>query len=101
MILDGTEDNSKIAKKIWGEKIDHEIMNVKENSGETWNLIMYSSPANIEKIDVKFEELNKLLGYKENFMPTRTLDFTTVSEIRLQELQNKYGSVNNALNSII
>jgi len=101
MILDGTEDNSEIAKKIWGEKIDHEIMNVKQNSGETWKLIMYCSPENIEKIDVKFEELNKLLGYKENFMPTRTLDFTTVSEIRLQELQNKYGSVNNALNSII
>ena len=101
MILDGTEDNSEIAKKIWGEKIDHEIMNVKQNSGETWQLIMYCSPENIEKIDVKFEELNKLLGYKENFMPTRTLDFTTVSEIRLQKLQNKYGSVNNALNSIM
>ncbi len=101
MILDGTEDNSKIAKMIWGEKIDHEIMNVKQSSGETWQLIMYCSPENIEEIDVKFEELNKLLGYKENFMPTRTLDFTTVSEIRLQELQNKYGSVNNALNSIM
>ena len=101
MILDGTEDNSKIAKMIWGEKIDHEVMNVKQSSGETWQLIMYCSPEKIEEIDLKFEELNKLLGYKENFMPTRTLDFTTVSENRLQELQNKYGSVNNALNSIM
>lgn len=101
MILDGTEDNSKIAKMIWGEKIDHEAMNVKQNSGETWQLIMYCSPENIEEIDVKFEELNKLLEYKENFMPTRTLDFTTVRESKLQELQNKYGSINNALNSII
>ena len=101
MILDGTEDNSKIAKMIWGEKIDHEVMNVKQSSGETWQLIMYCSPEKIEEIDLKFEELNKLLGYKENFMPTRTLDFTTVSENRLQELQNKYGSINNALNSII
>ena len=101
MILDGTEDNSKIAKMIWGEKIDHEVMNVKQSSGETWQLIMYCSPEKIEEIDLKFEELNKLLGYKENFMPTRTLDFTTVSENRLQELQNKHGSINNALNSII
>ncbi len=100
MILSGTEDNYDVAKMIWGEKIDHDTMNVESKSGETWQLIMYAKPDNVKQIDVKNEDLNNLLGYKENFMPTRTLDFTSVSEQRLQKLQNQYGTIQNALDTI-
>ncbi len=100
MTISGTEDNYDVAKMIWGEKIDHDTMHVESKSGETWQLIMYAKPDNVKQIDVKNEDLNNLLGYKENFMPTRTLDFTSVSEQRLQALQNRYGSIQNALDSI-
>ena len=100
MIISGTEDNYDIAKMVWGEKDDHNTMNVESKSGETWQLIMYAEPDNIKQIDVKMEDLNNLLGYKENFMPTRTLDFTSVSESRLQLLQNQHGSIQNALDTI-
>ncbi len=100
MILSGTEDNYDVAKMIWGEKVDHDTMNVESKSGETWQLIMYAKPDNVTQMDVKNEDLNNLLGYKENFMPTRTLDFTSVSELRLQELQNQYGTIQNALDTI-
>jgi DNA-binding transcriptional MerR regulator len=100
MIISGTEDNYDVAKMIWGEKIDHETMNVESKSGETWQLIMYAEPENIKQMDIKMEDLNNLLGYKENFMPTRTLDFTSVNELKLQQLQNQHGSIQNALDTI-
>ena len=100
MIISGTEDNYDVAKMIWGEKIDHETMNVESKSGETWQLIMYANPENVKQIDVKMEDLNNILGYKENFMPTRTLDFTSVNELKLQQLQNQYGSIQDALDTI-
>jgi hypothetical protein len=100
MTLSGTEDNQNIAKMIWGEKVNPDNTNVESKSGETWKLIMYAEPDNIKQINIRNEDLNNVLGYKENFMPTRTLDFTSVSESRLQELQNKHGSIQNALDSI-
>jgi len=100
MTLSGTEDNQNIAKMIWGEKEDPDSPNTESKSGETWKLIMYAEPDNIKKINIKNEDLNNILGYKENFMPTRTLDFTSVSESRLQELENQHGSIQNALDSI-
>ena len=100
MIIDGTEDNYDIAKMIWGVKDDHQTMNVQSRPDETWQLIMYSSPENVTRTDIEAKSLNKLLGYAENFMPTRTLDFTTVHESRLQGLLDKYGSIQKALTSI-
>jgi len=97
----GTEDNSDIAKTIWGEKGDHDSMNIDSKSGETWQLIMYAIPENVKRTNVDYRDLNKLLGYKEEkFMPTRTLDFTTVRESILDDLVKKYGSVKKALESI-
>ena len=100
IIISGIEDNYDVAKMIWGEKIDHETMNAESKSGETWQLIMYAEPENVKQIEIKMEDLNNLLGYKENFMPTRILDFTSVSEQKLQELQNQYDSIQNALDTI-
>ena len=100
MTISGTEDNYDVAKMIWGEKIDHDTMNVESKSGETWQLIMYAEPDNVKQTNVKMGDLNNLLDYKENFMPTRTLDFMPVNESKLQQLQNQYGSIQNALDSI-
>ena len=91
MILEGTEDNYEIAKTIWGEKIDS--LNKPNKIGETWQLIMYALPENVTKIDLDHSDLNKLVGYKENFMPTRTLDFMPLIEWRLNDLERKYGSI--------
>ena len=99
-VIEGTEDNYDIAKMIWGIKDDHQTMNVQSRPDETWQLIMYSSPENVTRTDIEAKSLNKLLGYAENFMPTRTLDFLPVRESRLQELQTKYGSIQKALESI-
>ena len=100
MVIDGTEDNYDIAKMIWGEKIDHETMNVESRPGETWQLIMYGSSENVTQTNVSYQDLNKLLGYEEKFMPTRIMDFTIVSELRVKKLRAKYGSIQKALESI-
>ena len=101
MIIGGTEDSYEIAKMIWGEKIDHEEMNVDPISGETWQLIIYALPENVKQIDVPDSALNGLLGYQANFPgPLRAFDFTVVSDDRLKKLENQYGSVQKALESI-
>ena len=100
MVLEGTEDNYEIAKMIWGEKIDHKTMNVQSKKGETWQLIMYALPENVTKIDLDHSDLNKLVGYKETFLPTRTLDFMPVREELRNNLERKYGSIQKALESI-
>ena len=100
MVIDGTEDNYDISKMIWGEKIDHETMNVESRPGETWQLIMYGSSENVTQTNVNYQDLNKLLGYKEKFMPTRIMDFTIVKGVTLEKLRAKYGSVQKALESI-
>ena len=100
MVLEGTEDNYEIAKMIWGEKIDHKTMNVQSKKGETWQLIMYGLPENVTKIDLDHSDLNKLVGYKETFLPTRTLDFMPVREELRNNLERKYGSIQKALESI-
>tara|TARA_B100001123_G_scaffold220420_1_gene248608 strand:+ start:9426 stop:10928 length:1503 start_codon:yes stop_codon:yes gene_type:complete len=101
MILDGTEDNSDIAKMIWGEKTDHQTMNIEPKSGETWQLIMYATPDNVRQIDLDGIDLNKLLEYEENFPgPLRTFDFTVVAKERLDTLRRKYGSILKALESV-
>ena len=61
---------------------------------------MYILPENVSTSNVDFKELNKLLGYKEIFMPTRTLDFTLVKNETLRNLNKQYGSIETALNSI-
>jgi hypothetical protein len=100
MVLEGTEDNYEIAKMIWGEKIDHKTMNVQSKKGETWQLIMYALPENATKIDLDHFDLNKLVGYKETFLPTRTLDFMPVRKELRKDLERKYGSIQKALESI-
>ena len=100
MVLEGTEDNYEIAKMIWGEKIDHKTMNVQSKKGETWQLILYALPENVTKIDLDHSDLNKLVGYQEAFLPTRTLDFMPVREELRNNLERKYGSIQKALESI-
>ena len=101
MILDGTEDSYEIAKMVWGEKTDHEEMNVDPISGETWQLIMYASSENVKQIDVADSDLNKLLGYQANFPgPLRAFDFMVVSNEKLKKLEKQYGSIQKALESI-
>jgi len=107
MVIDGTEDNYDIAKMIWGEKTEQQQTVgtrgrklEKPKPGETWQLIMYGSSENVTQTNVSYQDLNKLLGYKENFMPTLIMDFTIVSELRVEKLQAKYGSVQKALESI-
>jgi len=100
MILSGTEDNYDIAKMVWGEKTDHGTMNTESKSGETWQLIMFAQPENVKQIDVRMEDLNNLLEYKENFMPTRTLDFMPVNEVKLKQLEKQFDSIQSALNTL-
>ena len=42
----------------------------------------------------------KILQDEEKFMPTRIMDFTIVSELRVKKLRAKYGSIQKALESI-
>jgi len=69
-------------------------------SEDTWELIVYMLPENIRQYNVDFQKLNKLLNYKENFMPTRTLDFTLVRNEVIRNLNKDFGSITNALNTI-
>jgi len=46
------------------------------------------------------EDLNNLLEYKENFMPTRTLDFMPVNEVKLKQLEKQFDSIQSALNTL-
>ena len=46
------------------------------------------------------EKFNELVGYQDNFMPTRTLDFSPVRKEKLEALVEKFGSVQKALESI-
>ena len=101
MILDGTENSSKISKMIWGKKIDHKEMNIDSVSDETWQLIMYGSPKNVEEFDVLDSDLNKLLDYNPKFPgPLGTFDFLVVKEKTLKKLRNQHGSIQKALESI-
>ena len=75
-------------------------MNVESRPGETWQLIMYCLSENVTQTNVNYQDLNKLLGYEEKFMPTRIMDFTIVSELRVKKLRAKYGSIQKALESI-
>ena len=61
---------------------------------------MYGLPENVTKIDLDHSDLNKLVGYKETFLPTRTLDFMPVREELRNNLERKYGSIQKALESI-
>ena len=79
---------------------EHLPMNVESRSGETWQLIMYGSSENVTQTNVNYQDLNKLLGYEEKFMPTRIMDFTIVKGVTLEKLRAKYGSVQKALESI-
>lgn len=90
-ILEGTEQNSTVAKQMWGTKPD---------SDSTWELIMYMHPESVKTSNVDYQKLNKFLNYKENFMPTRTLDFTLVRSDTTKELEKRHGSLENALSSI-
>ncbi len=90
-ILEGTEHNQQVAQSMWGTKGD---------TGLTWELIMYMLPENVIESNVNFQKLNNLLDYKENFMPTRTLDFTLVRSDVIRDLNNKFESTENALASI-
>lgn len=90
-ILEDKEQNQVVAKQMWGLKGD---------TGTTWELILFMQPQNVYSETVPMEKVNQLLGYLPNFMPTRTLDFTTVKENTTQNLSTKYGSLKNALKTI-
>ena len=98
-IMDGSwmgEDHSWIMS---GSLIDHEF--IMYASLIDHELIMYASSENVKQIDVADSDLNKLLGYQANFPgPLRAFDFMVVSDARLEKLQNQYGSVQKALESI-
>ncbi len=100
LVLQGTEDNEEIARKMWGEKFDHDEMNIESQSGETWQLILYGLPEGFHECEVDFEKFNELCDYKDNFMPTRTLDFSPIRKDKLDALAEKFGSVQKALESI-
>ncbi|MDH3340983.1 MAG: AAA family ATPase [Nitrosopumilus sp.] len=90
-ILEGTEQNLTVAKQMWGTKPD---------SDSTWELIMYMKPESVMTTSVGYQTFNKFLNYKENFMPTRTLDFTLVRSDATKDLEKSHGSLENALSSI-
>ena len=100
VVLQGTEDNMEVARKMWGEKIDHDEMNIEAQSGETWQLITYALPDGVHECEVDSDKFNKLVGYQDNFMPTRTLDFSPIKKEKLEALVEKFGSVHKALESI-
>jgi len=90
-VLEGTEQNGIVAKEMWGTKPD---------SDTTWELIMYMKPESVKTANVDYQKLNKFLNYKDNFMPTRTLDFTLVRADATKDLEKRHGSLENALSSI-
>jgi len=91
-ILEGTEQNQELADHLWGYK--------DEESKQTWELILYISPSFVFDEDVNYQKLNKLLGYEEEFKPTRILDFTTVNKNKTDKLIEKFASLENALKTI-
>ncbi|MCH7562174.1 MAG: hypothetical protein IIC67_12610, partial [Thaumarchaeota archaeon] len=90
--LGGTEHNQELADHLWGYK--------DEESKKTFELMVYMYPSLVFNEDVDYHKLNKLLGYEEEFMPTRILDFTTVKKDITNELIDKFGSLENALETI-
>jgi MoxR-like ATPase len=91
-ILEGTEHNQELADHLWGKK--------DEESKKTFELMVYMLPSLVFNDDVDYQKLNKLLGYEEEFMPTRILDFTTVNKNKTNELIEQHGSLENALNTM-
>jgi len=91
-ILEGKEQNPDVARQLWGYKDS-------ENK-QTFELMLYMLPSNVNSEVVDYEKVNELLGYMEIFMPTRTLDFTTIAKSRTDDLAQKFGSIENALGSI-
>ena len=91
-ILEGTEHNQELADYLWGKK--------DEESKKTFELMVYMLPSLVFNNDVDYQKLNKLLGYEEEFMPTRILDFTTVNKNKTNELIEQHGSLENALNTV-
>ena len=91
-ILEGTEQNYDIATQLWDYK-DPETK-------QAFELIMFMLPQNVSDENVEYGKLNQLLGYEEEFMPTRTLDFTTVNKDRTDNLAKKFQTIENALSSI-
>lgn len=90
-VLEGTEQNSIVAKEMWGTKTD---------SDATWELIMYMKPESVKTANVDYQKLNTFLNYKDNFMPTRTLDFTLVRADATKDLEKIHGTLETALSSI-
>jgi plastocyanin/MoxR-like ATPase len=90
-VLEGTEQNNVVAKEMWGTKPDSDI---------TWELIMYMKSESVKTANVDYQKLNKFLNYKENFMPTRTLDFTLVRADTTKDLERRHSTLENALSSI-
>lgn len=91
--LEGTEQNPELADHLWSYK-DPETK-------QSFELIMYIKPTDVFNEDVDYQNFNKLLDYEiETFMPTRTLDFTTVKKNKTDELIKKHGNLENALKTI-
>lgn len=91
-ILEGTEQNRDIATQLWDYK-DSE-------KKQAFELIIFMLPQNVSDENVEYGKLNQLLGYREEFMPTRTLDFTTVDKAKTDNLAKKFQTIENALSSI-
>ena len=91
-ILEGIEQNKQVATQMWGTK--------DSDPNQTWELIMYMRPENVSKQDVNSSDLHRLLGYKPEFMPTRTLDFTLVRNQVIENLIEKHVNCEKALSTI-
>lgn len=91
-ILEGTEHNQELADYLWGVK--------DEDTRKTFELIVFMQPTSVFTDDVDFQKLNKLLGYNEDFMPTRIMDFTTVNKDKTDDLIEQHGSLENALKTV-
>jgi len=88
-ILEGTEHNQELADYLWGSK--------DEESRKTFELMVFMQPTSVYTDDVDFQKLNQLLGYDEDFMPTRIMDFTTVNKDKTEDLIEQHGNLENAL----
>ncbi len=91
-ILEGTEKNSELADNLWGYK--------DPDTKQSFELVMFMKPSNVFDEDVDSLRVNKLLGYADKFMPTRTLDFFPVVKNKTDKLIDEYGSLEKALNTI-
>ena len=90
LIVEGIENNRNIAEKLWG---------LKDESGVTWEYMIFGKPENYIEFEIDYMKLNGLLDY-DDFSPIRNADFTTVRVEVIQKIIEKHGGVNEALESI-